>query len=135
MLTEKKLENLILKYDIPYNHNIALGRQKNKKGWGLPDELENAEEFEHAEYFYVYFSEEGFYIFPVLEKWNAGEPLGLAWDQVKRFEVKKGMFGEDELKFSAEKAQLRLKLVKRMADNSWVRENAIFLDSVNYYCQ
>lgn len=135
MLTEKKLEDLILKYDIPYNHNIVLGHRKSKKDWVLPDDLQNPEEFEGAEYFFVYFSEEGFALFPVLEKWNAGEPLETAWDRVGRFEVKKGMFAEDEMSVRTEKLCLRLKLVKKLADNPWVRENTIFLDSVNYYCR
>lgn len=133
MLTEEKLENLILKYDIPYNHNIALARRTTGREWVLPDTLENVKEFEKAEYFYVCFSEQGICIFPALENWNSGEPLVFGWKQITGFEVKKGWFTENDLRLSSGKVRLRLKLVKKMANNSWVRENMIFLDSVNYY--
>ena len=69
MLTEEKLENLILKYDIPYNHNIALARRTTGREWVLPDTLENVNEFEKAEYFYVCFSEQGICI---LRLWKTG---------------------------------------------------------------
>ena len=57
------------------------------------------------------------------------------WKQITGFEVKKGWFTENDLRLSSGKVRLRLKLVKKMANNSWVRENMIFLDSVNYYCR
>ena len=38
-------------------------------------------------------------------------------------------------RMTTDQMMLKLKLPKRMANNPWVKENAIFLDSINYNCK
>ena len=57
------------------------------------------------------------------------------WESIRSFEVKKGVFMENDLHLTTDQMMLKLKLPKRMANNPWVKENAIFLDSINYNCK
>ena len=52
MLTYEKLQDLIRKYDVPYNHNIVPGHTKAKIKWILPAGIINAAAFERAESFF-----------------------------------------------------------------------------------
>ena len=135
MLTPEKLEKLILKYDSAYNHDILPGHTKEKIRWVLPEGTVNAMTFEQAESFFIGFFEEGVYVFPVTDNWEADDPAVFDWESIRSFEVKKGVFMENDLHLTTDQMMLKLKLPKRMANNPWVKENAIFLDSINYNCK
>lgn len=135
MLTYEKLQDLIRKYDVPYNHNIVPGHTKTKIKWILPAGIINAAAFERAESFFLYFAEDRIAIFPVTGDWEGGEPLELTWDEIQEFNVNKGFLAENEMHLKAGKLDLELKISKRVVNNPWVKENNIFLESVNYYCK
>ncbi len=135
MLTNEKLRDLVVKFDLPYNHNIVPGHTKAKISWILPVGTVNITAFEQAESFFVYFAEEGIGIFPVEGDWNASDPLMLDWDEIQEFEMKEGFFAENEMHLKSGDFELRLKISKRVVNNPWVKENNIFLESVNYYCK
>lgn len=135
MLTPEKLEKLILKYDIAYNHDILPGHTKEKIRWVLPEGIANAMAFEKAESFFIGFFEDGVYVFPVINDWEADDPTVFEWESIRSFEVKKGVFMENELHLITDQMMLELKIPKRMANNPWVKENAIFLNSINYNCK
>ena len=135
MLTYEKLQNLILKYDIPYNHNIVPGHAKTKMNWVLPEDISNIEVFKQAEDFFLLFTETEIVIFPVTGDWEGEDPLELWWDEIQEFEMDKGFLTEDTMHLKAGKLELCLKISKRAVNNSWVKENNIFLESVNFYCR
>lgn len=133
MLTQDKLRDLILKYDIMYNHDILPAFMREQMKGVLPAGIADYTVFEQAGSFFLHFTTEEVRLFPVTGDWEAEKSLTIKRTQMKKMKVKKGFFMENELQITLPEMTIKMMLPKRMANNPWIKENTIFLESVNYY--
>lgn len=133
MLTQDKLRDLIVKYDIVYNHDILPAFMREQTKGVLSAGTADITVFEQAGSFFLHFTPEEVRVFPVTEDWEAEGSLTIKRAQMKKMRVKKGFFMENELQITLPDMMIKMMLPKRMANNPWIKENTIFLESVNYY--
>lgn len=79
------------------------------------------------------FDEKGIYIFPVHGDWNILDCCLIEWENIIKFEIRKGILLENTMNITTNEMNISLKINKVVAGNPWVKENIKKLEDLNYY--
>ena len=128
-----KLINLIKKYNLNYYNNILPGHSKVKLKRIIPIPANPIVDFNKVTNYFICFTKSSIILFITDDKWNPVSNLEIHWNTLKKFKIKKGLVLEDTMYLEADNQKLAIKLFKRMAKNTWVRENNLYLHNINFY--
>lgn len=132
MLNLEKVKSELNKYGFEYNKNVVPGHSVYKVKWALPAGPVMIIASEQATSYLFGFDEKGIHIFPVSGDWNIIDYLLLKWENIKNFEMKKGLLLENTMRIATNEMNVSLKINKAVAGNPWVKENITILQQHNY---
>ena len=123
MLNLEKVKEELNKWNFSYKNNIVPGHSTYKVKWVLPAGPVIVIASERTTSYLFGFDEKGIHIFPVEGNWN----------NIIKFEMKKGILFENTMNITTNEMKVSLKINKMVAGNLWVKENIKELEKLNYY--
>ena len=133
MLNLEKVKEKLKNWGFDYNNNILPGHSINKVKWVLPVGPVMVVASEQATSYLFGFDEKGIYIFPVHGDWNILDCCLIEWENIIKFEIRKGILLENTMNITTNEMNISLKINKVVAGNPWVKENIKKLENLNYY--
>lgn len=133
MLNLEKVKEKLKNWGFDYKNNILPGHSINKVKWVLPVGPVMVVASEQATSYLFGFDEKGIYIFPVHGDWNILDCCLIEWENIIKFEIRKGILLENTMNITTNEMNISLKINKVVAGNPWVKENMKKLENLNYY--
>ena len=133
MLNLEKVKDKLKNWGFDYKNNILPGHSINKVKWVLPVGPVMVAASEQATSYLFGFDEKGIYIFPVHGDWNILDCCLIEWENIIKFEIRKGILLENTMNITTNEMNVSLKINKVVAGNPWVKENIKKLEDLNYY--
>lgn len=133
MLNLEKVKEKLKNWGFDYKNNILPGHSINKVKWVLPVGPVMVVTSEQATSYLFGFDEKGIYIFPVHGDWNILDCCLIEWENIIKFEIRKGILLENTMNITTNEMNISLKINKVVAGNPWVKENIKKLEDLNYY--
>ena len=133
MLNLEKVKEKLKNWGFDYKNNILPGHSINKVKWVLPVGPVMVVTSEQATSYLFGFDEKGIYIFPVHGDWNILDCCLIEWENIIKFEIRKGILLENTMNITTNEMNISLKINKVVAGNPWVKENIKKLENLNYY--
>jgi len=133
MLNLEKVKEKLKNWGFDYKNNILPGHSINKVKWVLPVGPVMVVASEQATSYLFGFDEKGIYIFPVHGDWNILDCCLIEWENIIKFEIRKGILLENTMNITTNEMNISLKINKVVAGNPWVKENIKKLENLNYY--
>lgn len=133
MLNLEKVKEKLKNWGFDYKNNILPGHSINKVKWALPVGPVMVVASEQATSYLFGFDEKGIYIFPVHGDWNILDCCLIEWENIIKFEIRKGILLENTMNITTNEMNISLKINKVVAGNPWVKENIKKLENLNYY--
>ena len=133
MLNLEKVKEKLKNWGFDYKNNILPGHSINKVKWVLPVGPVMVAASEQATSYLFGFDEKGIYIFPVHGDWNILDCCLIEWENIIKFEIRKGILLENTMNITTNEMNISLKINKVVAGNPWVKENIKKLENLNYY--
>lgn len=133
MLNLEKVKGKLKNWGFDYKNNILPGHSINKVKWVLPVGPVMVVASEQATSYLFGFDEKGIYIFPVHGDWNILDCCLIEWENIIKFEIRKGILLENTMNITTNEMNISLKINKVVAGNPWVKENIKKLENLNYY--
>ena len=133
MLNLEKVKEKLKNWGFDYKNNILPGHSINKVKWVLPVGPVMVVASEQATSYLFGFDEKGIYIFPVHGDWNILDCCLIEWENIIKFEIRKGILLENTMNITTNEMNVSLKINKVVAGNPWVKENIKKLENLNYY--
>lgn len=133
MLNLEKVKEKLKNWGFDYKNNILPGHSINKVKWVLPVGPVMVVASEQATSYLFGFDEKGIYIFPVHGDWNILDCCLIDWENIIKFEIRKGILLENTMNITTNEMNVSLKINKVVAGNPWVKENIKKLEDLNYY--
>ncbi len=133
MLNLEKVKEKLKNWGFDYKNNILPGHSINKVKWVLPVGPVMVAASEQATSYLFGFDEKGIYIFPVHGDWNILDCCLIEWENIIKFEIRKGILLENTMNITTNEMNVSLKINKVVAGNPWVKENIKKLEDLNYY--
>lgn len=133
MLNLEKVKEKLKNWGFDYKNNILPGHSINKVKWVLPVGPVMVVASEQATSYLFGFDEKGIYIFPVHGDWNILDCCLIEWENIIKFEIRKGILLENTMNITTNEMNISLKINKVVAGNLWVKENIKKLENLNYY--
>ena len=133
MLNLEKVKEELKNWGFNYKNNILPGHSINKVKWVLPVGPVMVVASEQATSYLFGFDEKGIYIFPVHGDWDILDCCLIEWENIIKFEIRKGILLENTMNITTNEMNVSLKINKVVAGNPWVKENIKKLEDVNYY--
>lgn len=133
MLNLEKVKEKLKNWGFDYKNNILPGHSINKVKWVLPVGPVMVVASEQATSYLFGFDEKGIYIFPVHGDWNILDCCLIEWENIIKFEIRKGILLENTMNITTNEMNVSLKINKVVAGNPWVKENIKKLEDLNYY--
>ena len=132
MLNLEKVKGKLKNWGFDYKNNILPGHSIKVK-WVLPVGPVMVVASEQATSYLFGFDEKGIYIFPVHGDWNILDCCLIEWENIIKFEIRKGILLENTMNITTNEMNISLKINKVVAGNPWVKENIKKLENLNYY--
>lgn len=133
MLNLEKVKEKLKNWGFDYKNNILPGHSINKVKWVLPVGPVMVDASEQATSYLFGFDEKGIYIFPVHGDWKILDCCLIEWENIIKFEIRKGILLENTMNITTNEMNISLKINKVVAGNPWVKENIKKLENLNYY--
>ena len=133
MLNLEKVKEKLKNWGFDYKNNILPGHSINKVKWVLPVGPVMVAASEQATSYLFGFDEKGIYIFPVHGDWNILDCCLIEWENIIKFEIRKGILLENTMNITTNEMNVSLKINKVVAGNPWVKGNIKKLEDLNYY--
>ena len=133
MLNLEKVKEKLKNWGFDYKNNILPGHSINKVKWVLPVGPVMVVASEQATSYLFGFDEKGIYIFPVHGDWNILDCCLIEWENIIKFEIRKGILLENTMNITTNEMNVSLKINKVVAGNPWVKEKIKKLEDLNYY--
>ena len=133
MLNLEKVKEELKNWGFNYKNNILPGHSINKVKWVLPVGPVMVVASEQATSYLFGFDEKGIYVFPVHGDWDILDCCLIEWENIIKFEIRKGILLENTMNITTNEMNVSLKINKVVAGNPWVKENIKKLEDVNYY--
>ena len=133
MLNLEKVKEKLKNWGFDYKNNILPGHSINKVKWVLPAGPVIVIASERATSYLFGFDEKGIHIFPVEGNWNILDCCLIEWENIIKFEIRKGILLENTMNITTNEMNISLKINKVVAGNPWVKENIKKLENLNYY--
>lgn len=133
MLNLEKVKEKLKNWGFDYKNNILPGHSINKVKWVLPVGPVMVVASEQATSYLFGFDEKEIYIFPVHGDWNILDCCLIEWENIIKFEIRKGILLENTMNITTNEMNISLKINKVVAGNPWVKENIKKLENLNYY--
>ena len=111
-MLEERLKELIKKFELKDEKAITFGHPKMKTKQILPLLGVTVYSFEQFQPFFIYFDKEGISFFPLdmNNKYNIIGKSFMSWNDLKRFNFKKGLIMEDEIQLQLENDKIEMKI-------------------------
>ena len=135
-MLEEQVQEVLQNYQLKNEKAITFGHPKVKMNWILPLPGLTVTSFDQFQPFFVYFDESGISFLPLdmNQNYRAIGRSFLAWNDMDHFQFKKGLL-EDEIQIQLQDQKMVMKLVKKKAMNSWIKENNEYLIQNHHFYQ
>ena len=111
-MLKEKVKEVIKRFRLENEKAITFGHPKMKTKWILPLLGVTVYSFEQFQPFFIYFDKEGISFFPLdmNNKYNIIGKSFISWNDLKRFNFKKGLIMEDEIQLQLENDKIEMKI-------------------------